>query len=245
MPAFATDPADVIVSSLEPVPAGTPVTEVARRLLEVLTAGDLEPGTRMPPERRLAESLGVGRSAVREALAALEILGIVDVRPGSGTYVRGSASDLLPQSLRWSLMVGKKNTDQLTELRAGLESYTARLAARRIDAGRRAELERSLADMRAAQEDPAAFVAADRAFHHVLAEAAANPMLTDLLQVSRSLLQVYDGRAVSDPEQMRAALHEHELIHAALVAGDEDAAASAMVEHMATARSRLLDATED
>nr|WP_235472331.1 GntR family transcriptional regulator [Frigoribacterium sp. Leaf44] len=57
------------------------------------------PGSRLPPERQLAERLGVGRSAVREALAALEILGIVTVRPGSGTYLRDQTSELLPTTL--------------------------------------------------------------------------------------------------------------------------------------------------
>lgn len=70
-----------IVDALGTLPTGTPVSEVARRLLDLFTSGSVEPGTRLPSERQLAASLAVGRSAVREALAALEILGIVQVRP--------------------------------------------------------------------------------------------------------------------------------------------------------------------
>src|SRR5699024_227202 len=102
---------------------------VAQQLLDLFTSGSIEMGTRLPPERKLAAELGVGRSAVREALSALEILGIVDVRPGSGTYLQGTASDLLPQSLRWGLLIGEKNTEELLDLRSGLEIYVARLAA--------------------------------------------------------------------------------------------------------------------
>ena len=180
MPVFSDDSSAAIASSLQAVPAGTPVSQVAHRLLELFTGGELEVGTRLPPERQLAASLGVGRSAVREALAALEILGIVDVRPGSGTYLRGAASDLLPQTLRWGLMIGEKNTAQLIELRAGLESYTARLAAGRVDAAQLETLRGSVAAMRGASaaqagadgasagipdEVLATFVAADAEFH--------------------------------------------------------------------------------
>src|SRR5690554_6170656 len=105
MPAFPNDSSAEIAASMGTLSGSTPVSAVAKRLLEIFTRGDIEPGTRLPPERQLSASLGVGRSAVREALAALELLGIVDVRPGSGTYLRGSASELLPQTLSWGLML--------------------------------------------------------------------------------------------------------------------------------------------
>lgn len=244
MPAYSDRSSDALVASLSAVPAGTPVSGVAGRLLERLTDGTLEPGTRLPPERRLAESLGVGRSAVREALAALEILGIVDVRPGSGTYLRGSASELLPQTLSWGLMIGSRSTDQLMELRAGLESFTARLAAERVDEARLERLRTTIETMREGLEDVEAFVAADSSFHALLGEAAGNPVVTDLLTVTRQLLRVYNDRAVHEGEDMRTALDEHSEILAALEAHDGDRAASAMIAHMASARRRLLRGSE-
>ena len=83
-----------ISAALGSVGQGSGVSEVAERLLAYFTSGDIAVGTRLPAERQLAASLGVGRSAVREALAALEILGIVIVRPGSGTYGRWLSFDL-------------------------------------------------------------------------------------------------------------------------------------------------------
>ena len=213
MPAFSDSTSDTLAAALSAVPTGTPVSGVAGQMLELFTGGDLEPGTRLPPERQLASALGVGRSAVREALAALEILGIVDVRPGSGTYLRGSASELLPQTLSWGLMIGERSTDQLMELRAGFEDLDA-------------------------------FVTADAAFHAVLGVAAGNPIVTDLLAVSRQLLRVYNDRSVHEAEDMRIALEEHAAILEALEARDGDRAASAMIAHMATARARILHADE-
>ena len=112
MPAYS-DKADALSASLTALPAGTPSSEVARRLLDLFTSGEMAPGDRLPAERQLAATLQVGRSAVREALAALEILGIVQVRPGAGTYLRGNASELLPQTLRWGLLIGERNTAEL------------------------------------------------------------------------------------------------------------------------------------
>ncbi|HIY23930.1 MAG TPA: GntR family transcriptional regulator, partial [Candidatus Brachybacterium merdigallinarum] len=65
MPAFSDSTSDALAEALSAVPAGTPVSGVAGRMLELFTGGDLEPGTRLPPERQLASALGVGRSAIR------------------------------------------------------------------------------------------------------------------------------------------------------------------------------------
>jgi GntR family transcriptional repressor for pyruvate dehydrogenase complex len=239
MPAYPDDRSAEISASLGMLPSGTPVSEVARRLMDLFTSGSLQPGTRLPPERHLAATLGVGRSAVREALAALEILGIVDVRPGSGTYLRGMASELLPQTLRWGLLIGQKSTVELLELRSGLEIYVARLAAARAGDIELAAVGRHLERMRADIGNLTAFARADLDFHNALAAAAGNDTLVDLLHVVRSLLQVYADRAVHDEAEALIAVEEHDVVYRAVAQGDEDAAASAMAVHMATASQRL------
>jgi len=239
MPAFPDDRSAEISASLGALPSGTPVSEVARRLMDLFTSGSIEPGTRLPPERHLALSLGVGRSAVREALAALEIIGIVDVRPGSGTYLRGTASELLPQTLRWGLLIGQKSTVELLELRSGLEIYVARLAAGRAREPELAAISRPLDRMRAEVGNLKAFARADLEFHTALGVAAGNDTLVDLLHVVRALLQVYADRAVHDEAEARVAIEEHDAVYRAVLSRDEDAAASAMAVHMATASQRL------
>lgn len=239
MPAYPDDRSAEISASLGVLPSGTPVSEVARRLMDLFTSGSIQAGTRLPPERHLASSLGVGRSAVREALAALEILGIVDVRPGSGTYLRGAASELLPQTLRWGLLIGERNTTELLELRSGLEIYVARLAADRLTEAQLASLRHHLDQMRASVGRLQAFVKADLAFHHELATSVDNSVLLDLLQIVRSLLRIWVDRAVQDEGHAQTALEEHEAVYRALAARDADAAASAMAVHMATASARL------
>ncbi len=220
--------------------ARSPVSTVARRLLDLFTGGAIEPGTRLPTERQLVTALGVGRSAVREALAALEILGVVDVRPGSGTYLRGTASELLPQTLSWGLLIGERNTVELLEIRTGLEVYMARLAAERGDPDAIRPAEKFLNRMRISLTDLEIYSQADLDFHRVLERAAGNAVLSDLLHVVRSLLQVYADRILSETEVASAALGEHQAVFDAVMSGDGDAAATAMAKHMRTATARLL-----
>lgn len=242
MPSYPDDPSMEITAALGSIPSGTPASLVARRLLDLFTGGSIAPGTRLPAERQLSATLGVGRSAVREALAALEILGIVDVRPGSGTYLRGTASELLPSTLRWGLLIGEHSTIELLELRSGLEIYVARLAATRADDAARATLRAHLDRMRASTSDLRAFAREDLGFHNTLAESAGNATLIDQLHVVTSLLRVYADRAVQNEDEARAAVQEHEAVFLAVAQHDEDRAAAAMALHMKTASSRLLRA---
>ncbi|PZQ90704.1 MAG: GntR family transcriptional regulator [Leifsonia xyli] len=239
MPAYPKDESDDISASLARLPSGSPVSAVTTKLLELFTSGQIAPGTRLPPERQLAASLEVGRSAVREALAALEVLGVVDVRPGSGTYLRSSTSELLPQSLSWGILIGQRSTEELLEVRGALEIYAARLAAERMTPDAAARLDAHLAEMAARIDELPAFVEADLQFHLELAHATGNSVLVDLLQIVRSLLRVWVDRAVHDRAQAETALAEHTAVRDAIRTGDGDAAASAMAAHMLTAGRRL------
>jgi len=218
----------------------TAVTEVTRRLLDFFTTGTVAPGDRLPPERQLASSMGVGRLAVREALAALEVLGVVDVRPGSGTYLRGRASELLPQTLSWGILIGEPKTRELIDVRHGLEVQAARLAAEHASSTVVAELEDQLMDMESSRADFGVFVAADMRFHQTIARAANNAVLEDLLQTVRSLIRVWVERALNDSQHAELTCSEHRAVLEAVRAHDSTAAAAAMSAHMDSAKARLL-----
>lgn len=239
MPVYPVSATDKISAALSSVGSGSAVSAVATRLLELFTDGSIAPGTRLPPERQLAASLEVGRSAVREALAALELLGVVDVRPGSGTYLRGNASELLPQTLSWGMMLNQTRTAELAEVRGALEIYAARLATERMSDEAIERLHDHLEAMRASVSDLKSFVEADLQFHLELARSTDNTVLLDLLQSIRSLLRVWSERAVQDDEHARLAIQEHAAVYDAIAARDSEAAASAMVAHMRTAGARL------
>ncbi|WP_150309119.1 FadR/GntR family transcriptional regulator [Planctomonas psychrotolerans] len=239
MPAFRNDDPSLVRLELQSVPRGTAVGEVVRQLTDLLTTGELVPGSRLPPERQLSEALGVGRSAVREALAALEILGIVTVRPGSGTYMRESTSELLPTTLSWGLMLSANRTAELLELRSGLEVQAATLAAERVSDADLELLAGYVAAMGDSLDDMTAFIEADARFHLQIATSSGNIVLRDLLQSVRSLLRLWVERALRDTDQAVIAYREHQSVLEALAARDPDAVAAAMREHMRTASDRI------
>lgn len=243
MPAYPDDDPAMLRLELETVPRGTAVSEVVKQLIGLLTSGELVPGSRLPPERHLAESLGVGRSAVREALAALEILGIVSVRPGSGTYLRDNTSELLPTTLSWGLMLSASRTEELIEVRGGLEVQAARYAALRIDDDALKKLRGYIETMRDSLDDVDRFVEADVRFHLQIAVSAENEVLRDLLQSIRSLLRVWVERGLRDTAQARQAYDEHRAVFTAIESHDPVAAADAMRVHMTTAGTRVQQAS--
>jgi GntR family transcriptional repressor for pyruvate dehydrogenase complex len=230
---------DATSAALGPVPSGTAVSAVAKRLLDYLTSGEITPGTRLPAERQLATTLGIGRAAVREALAALEILGIVDVRPGSGSYLRGTASELLPETLNWGLMLAAPRTEELIAVRGQLEIFAARLAATTITDRQLRQLGQHIEAMRENLDSRARFIEADLKFHLQIAQVADNQVLLGLLQSIRSMLRVWVERGLADDSEAQLALDEHRRVYEALLTRDPDAVERAMRAHMTTAGSRL------
>lgn len=240
MPAYASGPADEFLKEMSTLPRGTTAAEVAQHLLAHFGTGPLSTGDRVPPERALAEKLGVGRSAVREALAALELLGLVEVRPGAGTYVRGTTSDLLPKSLTWGMLLGDTDTQQLLEVRSALEVEAARWAAERADAQAIQLLQGSIAMMHEALPDLEKAVTLDYRFHVILADSCHNDLAADLLRTCRTLLSIWMNRALRSVDDAIASLTEHETILRAIERHDVGSAEQAMRAHMRTATKRLL-----
>ncbi|GAB3419468.1 FadR/GntR family transcriptional regulator [Flindersiella endophytica] len=221
-------------------PRESAVADIARQLLSQLLSGRVAPGTRLPSERRLAESLQVGRSTIREALKALDVLGIIEVRQGDGTYLRQSTSDLLPQAIEWGLMLGRPQVLDLIEARRHIEMSIAGLAAERASSEDLALLRGHLEGMRVAT-DGAAFVEADVAFHLALAKAAGNTVLNDILVSIRSLLRVWIRRAISEAGETGSTVEEHAAVFEAVLARSPQRATDAMRTHLDQAGKRLLD----
>jgi GntR family transcriptional repressor for pyruvate dehydrogenase complex len=232
-------PAELTAALGGSIETATAVSEVTRRLMGYFTSDAINPGDRLPPERQLAQSMGVGRSAVREAIAALEVLGVVTVRPGSGTYLRGKASELLPQTLSWGMLIGAPKTRELIAVRHGLEVHAARLAARSATPQAIKAIGEHLQVMESSTADYEAFVAADMRFHQAVAAAAGSALLSEILQTARSLIRVWVERALSDPGHARLALSEHRTVFEAIRDGEPDRAAAAMNTHMDSAAERL------
>lgn len=222
-----------------PLERTSPTAEIARRIVAQVSGGHLKPGARLPSERQLAESLGTGRSSIREAIAALDLLGILEVRPGAGTFIREATSELLPESIEWGLMLGQQRTLDLVEARRYIETVLASLAAERATPTGVAKLRLCFDRMEQNVRRPEKFVKADVAFHLQLATMADNSILSDILRSIRALLEVWIRRAVDGEDDLYPTLDEHRGVLHAVEAHDPAAAEEAMRAHMDSAGHRL------
>ena len=221
--------------------------DLARSLIAELAAGRYPVGARLPAERELAVQYGVSRPTVREAVIALEVQGLVEVRIGSGAYVMR-----LPGSA--DIPGFNVTAFELTEARLMFEGEAAALAATQISDGELAEIA-ALVEAIARENhdpkgtDPARPDGADRAFHLAIARATRNKAIYDVIE------QLWNLRANSPEsallhEKARSAnikpvVEEHTAVLAALRAHDPGAARTAMRAHLAQVLDSLLFATEE
>jgi len=214
-------------------------TEIARRLLDFLLSGQIQVGERIPSERQLAIALGVGRSAIREAVKPLQLLGLLEVRIGDGTYLNEADSALLPRVIEWGLLLKAHRMLELVEARRYIEVALAGLAAERRDASSLARMQESLERMSLAKVNFEAFVEADLAFHLEIGDAARNSVLSGLLISLRSLLAVWIKRVVEAAGETESSYAEHLPILAAIKNSQPKAAEAAMAAHIDGVTRRL------
>lgn len=206
--------------------------EIASRLLELIRAQRLRPGDKLPAERTLAAAMQVSRPVLREALRALAIMKVVEIRQGSGTYITALEPQQLVSHLDFVFSKDTVALAQVLEARRVLEVGNVRLAAARIDPRQLEELDGILAELREALDDPDRFGNLDIAFHNAVCEAAGNFLLTQFMRIINTLAKVSRERTGATREVRERALRDHEPLLEALKAGDPAAAAGAMQAHL-------------
>jgi DNA-binding FadR family transcriptional regulator len=207
--------------------------QIAERLADDIRSGVLAPGERLPSERDLARTLEVSRASVREALASLQLQGVVETRHGAGTFVVGMPPSEPPHDASPSAVL---------EARAQLEPAVARLAAARAQPDEVAE--KLLAAMEAEPIDIATWNASDRLFHRQLAAMTQNPVLLAFADhvaalMDEPLWQRLRDDSIAQPGRTRIHVAEHRMIYEAIVAGDAEAAAFYSVQHINRVRAYM------
>jgi GntR family transcriptional regulator, transcriptional repressor for pyruvate dehydrogenase complex len=207
--------------------------KVVKELLARIAQGGYPRGQRLPPERQMAEELGVSRATLRQALELLKGLGVIAAFQGSGNFVTEARDLKLPPELRG--IVPAFDARSLLEIivaRRAVEGETAALAARRRSREELARLAACLKAMRASLENLPAFLAADMAFHHALAVASRNRVLV-LLMETIAEQQRFSALFTSYGEsEQELAVGFHERILEAVRGRDEDAARERMTLHL-------------
>ncbi|MCR5866354.1 MAG: FadR/GntR family transcriptional regulator [Aquincola tertiaricarbonis] len=216
--------------------------QIADQLRGLIEAGEFAPGSRLPAERELAVQLGVSRPSVREALIALEVEGVIEVRMGSGIYVRPR------EAMAAAPAAGVEGEGPLETIRARQLVEGELAAAAAVAAGRDAALVAGLREAVALMEaDIDAGVMplrGDRLFHLRVAEASENsPLLrvvTELFDERNKPLFERLGSHFENEANWRAAVEEHRRVVEAIAAGDAAAAREAMRAHLQLSHDRFI-----
>lgn len=214
--------------------------QVADQLRELIRKGTPAAGERLPSERDLAEQFGVGRPTIREAMIALEIAGLVQIRSGSGVYVVKRPGKSLP-------VANDPGPFEILEARLLIEAETCALAAEHISPAQLAELEALLQEMAQENQQESVTEAADEKFHSVIAEAAGN---SALFATVRWLWQLRNESEISTyfhqrvrQEGSRPIIEDHRRVLTALTQGNAGAARNAMRKHLQRVIDNLLEAS--
>jgi GntR family transcriptional repressor for pyruvate dehydrogenase complex len=215
---------------------GSGVTDEAiERIRELIASGEWGPGTRLPREADLAKQLGLSRNSLREAVRALSLARVLEVRQGDGTYVSSlEASELLEPTLSATHLLRGRTVLELFEVRRMLEPEAAAIAALRVDQDVLADLRRELDRMVAAEDRADDLIEADTAFHDVIARAPGNGVLRALLRsLSTRTVRARLWHGLVDRDALDLARAEHQHIYDAIAAGDADLARAATLLHIA------------
>lgn len=223
---------------IEPLKQQRLYEKVADKLQDLIGTGELKAGDRLPNERTLAEQFGVSRTVIREASKALAVRGLIEVRPGQGTFVIDATGDTLSQSFQTMLYLdqGVGAQEQLVEVREILEpeiAYRAALRARPEDIR---AMRQAVAAMDLTMDDMARFIRADDDFHLALAVATQNVFVPRLMASVVDVLQEHRGRIFHTEGGPARGQDHHRRILRAVEEGAPEAAREAMRSHLAQVR---------
>jgi GntR family transcriptional regulator, transcriptional repressor for pyruvate dehydrogenase complex len=207
---------------------------VRDQILELIQGGELEVGAKLPSEQELARSFGVSRPVVREGLGWLRSIGVIESRPGSGSFVRSLR--IAPQGL---LLAGGYTSDELHEIRSEIEVPGAALAAARRTKKQLAILT-EIVDRHQHQPNAEDWVADDLNFHVTLAEASRNSLRVRFVTELRDLQTDLSLTMARITGGLAAPVEEHAAIVEAVRLRDEAGAAAAMQAHLDGIRKRLV-----
>jgi GntR family transcriptional regulator, transcriptional repressor for pyruvate dehydrogenase complex len=223
----------------KPTAAESVVAEV-RGLIE---RGEVRSGDRLPPERELAQQLGVSRPSVRSGLKSLAAMGVVQIRQGAGTFITGGPPVLASEPLRFLAALHGFSRSQMFEARLVLEVAVAGLAAERAAPDKLMVISDETTGMFASLELPGAFLDHDIRFHQAVAAAAGNPILASVVEMVAKIFYEFRRRTIRTAKDLRLAAEEHRAIYQAIRSGDPERARSAMGQHLR--RAALSQAQED
>jgi len=220
-----------------PIQSGRLYEGIVEQIESRIVAGDLHVGDQLPSERELSEQFAVSRTAVREAVKILGEKGLIEIRPGRGTFIINETPITVRQSLDLLIKFGPADgAANLMEVREILEPEIAARAARRITEEYIAAMQAAVKTMDTALDNAEVFVEADLDFHLALAEATENPIIPVLMDSIIDLLREQRKRTGLAGGGLERGQHHHKLILKAVTRREPEAARHAMERHLQQVR---------
>jgi GntR family transcriptional regulator, transcriptional repressor for pyruvate dehydrogenase complex len=210
--------------------------QVIEQIKSLIFEGKIKKGDRLPSERSLKEQLNISRASIREAFSALEMIGLIESRPGEGTFIKSDLDRNILEPLSLMLLLQDNIVEELLELRRVLEVDCVRLAAERSNDSELEEMEKQIKDLAESSGFEEKSIRADRQFHYTIARSSKNNVLYNVM-VSISEAMDYHikntrTKLVSHKSTMENFVWQHRDIFQAIKDRDPEEAMKAMHNHL-------------
>lgn len=217
-------------NSLQPIVKENVTKIIVQQLTEYIL-DELEDGDKLPSEKELIDDLQIGRSSLREALRAVEALGLIEVRAGSGSYVTKDTGKIFRKPIELGLFSGSQSIEELIEARAVFELGLVDLIVDHIDEKALEELEDAVEQMEASGEDLEKVLAADFLFHQILYRTTRNNILYHISDLVYQIISEVKHEYFTKPEHFRISCKLHRNIVEALKENSQKKASEAIGKH--------------
>ncbi len=222
-----------MLENLNKIKVENPVDLIISQLRDLISSGVINPGEKLPPERKLAEHLGVSRGQIREAINKLQIYGIVKVQPQSGTIVTGIGITAIEGLITNILKIEKTDFKSLVDTRVLLEKEAARLAALNRTKDDLVQLSSALDQYEKQLSKGDIAIEEDLMFHIKIAEAGKNTVLKSLMMIiTPDIVKSFIKLKVCDDGNNRKTIEEHRVILDMISIQNPEGAMEAMASHL-------------
>jgi GntR family transcriptional repressor for pyruvate dehydrogenase complex len=224
-------------AAMEPIDRAGITELVVQRVKELLERGELKAGSRLPPERELADMLHISRPSLRTALKALSVMGIIRAKPGAGTYIADSLPEIFTEPMHFMTLINQTSVEELFESRRIIEAGLAELAAERASEEDIAALTKEVEGMKRTVGDPENFLKHDVRFHQAMARAANNKLMSGVMDTVASLLFHIRRQTIAQASDFDEAIEWHQKIIVAMQKHDPKRAKEMLSGHLRAAQS--------
>jgi GntR family transcriptional repressor for pyruvate dehydrogenase complex len=209
--------------------------QVIEQIKNMIIDGTLKKGDRLPSERELVENLEVSRTSVREAIRALQIMGLIECRQGEGNFIRQNFENTLLEPISIMFMLQESNPEEVLEVRKIIEIETVALAVNKITSEQLDDLKK-ISDSFKVCKDEEKNVKYDKEFHYKIAKASGNLLIINILNAMSSIMDSFlkDARKkiLIDENNLTVLANQHECIYEAIKSKDEARASLEMKKHL-------------